>query len=237
MQTTVNTTNMQTLKIKNSNQLRLLLAQEAARLMFDEGVNQYFDAKRLAAKRLLGRVGGRKLRYRPQDLPSNGEIQSALLEIAELEEGDGRQERLFVMRIAALETMQSLLSFDPCLIGSVSTGHIRKDSDIDLHVFTDNIEELTMTLDGLGWQYATKMVMIRKSNEISEYTHVHMNRGFPVELSVYPMQERRNRQRSSTDGKPIIRVKPKALMQCLEKEHAQLWQNYLNDKNVDVGIE
>ena len=61
--------------------LRGAIAVEAARLMYEEGVKQYFTAKRLAAKRLLGRVGGRRLRYRPMDLPSNGEIRDALLSL------------------------------------------------------------------------------------------------------------------------------------------------------------
>jgi hypothetical protein len=54
--------------------LRGAIAGEAARLMYEEGVKQYFTAKRLAAKRLFGRVGGRRMRYRPQDLPSNGSV-------------------------------------------------------------------------------------------------------------------------------------------------------------------
>ncbi|HEU4537984.1 MAG TPA: nucleotide-binding enzyme, partial [Polyangiaceae bacterium] len=64
--------------------LRASLALEAARIMYQEGVKQYFTAKRIAAKRVLGRVGGRRLRFRPQELPSNGEIRDALLHLAEL---------------------------------------------------------------------------------------------------------------------------------------------------------
>src|SRR5947209_16146 len=98
--------------------LRGAVAAEAARLMYEEGVKQYFTAKRLAAKRLLGRVGGRRLRYRPSDLPSNGEIRDALLAIAELAEGSKRRRRLFAMRVIALEAMRDLAPFEPRLIGS-----------------------------------------------------------------------------------------------------------------------
>lgn len=92
--------------------LRAAVAVEAARLMYEEGVKQYFTAKRLAAKRLLGRTGGRRLRYRPMDLPSNGEIRDALLAIAELAEGDARTRRLFAMRVVALRAMRALLAAD-----------------------------------------------------------------------------------------------------------------------------
>ena len=47
--------------------------------MYEEGVKQYFTAKRLASKRIFGRVG-RRMRFRPADLPSNGEIRDALLQ-------------------------------------------------------------------------------------------------------------------------------------------------------------
>ena len=90
--------------------LRVAIATEAARLMYEEGVKQYFTAKRMAARRLLGRVAGRRLRYRPADLPSNGEIRDALLALAALAEGSGRTRRLFAMRIVALEAMRAITS-------------------------------------------------------------------------------------------------------------------------------
>jgi len=40
----------------------------------------------------------------------------------------------FAMRVIALEAMQALERFSPRLIGSVATGHVRRGSDIDLHV-------------------------------------------------------------------------------------------------------
>ncbi len=57
--------------------LRAAIAQLAAQIMYGEDVKQYFTAKRLAAKRLLGQTSARGLRYRPRDLPSNGEIKEA----------------------------------------------------------------------------------------------------------------------------------------------------------------
>ncbi len=56
-------------------QLRPQIAREAARLMYEEGVKEYFKAKHMAAKRVLGKSAGKKQRHRPAGLPSNGEIQ------------------------------------------------------------------------------------------------------------------------------------------------------------------
>jgi hypothetical protein len=209
--------------------LRGAIALEAARLMYEEGVKQYFTAKRLACKRLLGRVGGRRMRYRPMDLPANGEIRDALLLLAEYAEGSSRTRRLFAMRVVALRAMRALQDFEPRLIGSVSTGHIRRGSDIDLHVFTDNPDELIAHVETLGWRFETERVSIMKGGEVREYMHVHVHDDFEVELTVYERRELRHRPRSSTDGKPIVRVKTHALEGTLADESAKAWQRYLDD--------
>lgn len=212
--------------------LRAQIAAEAARLMYEEDVKQYFTAKRMAAKRMLGRVGGKRLRYRPRDLPSNGEIRDALLSLAELAEGDKRTRRLFAMRIVALEAMRALLPFESRLIGSVSTGHIRRGSDIDLSVFTDDDEALERHLRGMGWTFETERVTILKFGQIREYLHVHVADVFPIELTVYALRELRFRPRSSTDGKPIRRFKIAALEALLMQEHPQEWAEYLSDGTI-----
>ncbi len=208
--------------------LRAQLAQEAARLMFEEGVSQYFDAKRIAARRLQGTKEGRRtLRHRPHDLPSNGEIQTALRRLADQREGPDRQDRLFAMRLLALHLMESLPGFDPRLIGSVSTGFARQGSDIDLHVFTDQIQRLEQRLDILDWAYDTSQVCIRVSTSFQDYLHIHLrDQDFPVELSVYPWSQRRVTTRSSTDGKPIVRLKPAALRQRIAQDHPDAWRRW-----------
>lgn len=216
------------MKKQGSLEIRQQLASEAARLIYEEGVEQYFDAKRLAAKRIFGRGGGKKMsRYRPQDLPSNGEIQAALREIVQFTEGDFSQQRLFTMRVIALETMKALEPFSPRLIGSVSTGHVRRGSDIDLHVFTNNIEEIEAHIHQLGWRFKMRQVTIRVSGQYKDYTHIHTKRVFPIELSVYQYDDIRVTKRSSTDGKPIVRLKPSALERLIAEQHNREWELYL----------
>ncbi len=212
--------------------LRASLALEAARVMYEEGVKQYFTAKRIAAKRVLGRVGGRRLRFRPQDLPSNGEIRDALLRLAELAEGDRRGRRLFAMRVVALEAMRELAPFEPRLIGSVSTGHVRRGSDIDLHVFTDDEGALEAHLRALGWTFEIERVFIVKGGKPREYTHAHVADVFAIELTVYARRERFARPRSSTDGKPIERLDVAALEALAAREHPGEWAEYLEDGRV-----
>jgi len=216
--------------------LRQCLAQEAARLMYEEEVPQYFTAKRLAAKRLLHRGGQHRHYLHPQDLPSNGEIQAALHILTQLQEGERSQRRLFAMRVIALETMRDLAPFQPRLIGSVSTGQVHYGSDIDLHVFTDGLEDLESYLCYLGWRFETARVTIRVANQLKDYTHIFWERVFPIELSVYSVAEMRVTHRSSTDGKPIVRLKPSALQALLAEQSPQAWECYLANGEIE-GLE
>jgi hypothetical protein len=209
--------------------LRAAIAQLAAQIMYGEDVKQYFTAKRLAAKRLLGRGNAKAIHHRPQDLPSNGEIKEALLELVTEIEGNVRTRRLFAMRVVALEAMEALAPFSPRLIGSVATGHVRSGSDIDLHVFAWDAADVESHVRGLGWTYETQRVSILKHGKVMEFTHLLVADVFPVELTVYAPNERSHRPRSSTDGKPIVRVRAATLRKLCEREHAELWARYLAD--------
>jgi hypothetical protein len=206
--------------------LRAVVCAEAARVMYEEGVKQYFTAKRIAAKRVLGRRGAREARFRPSDLPSNGEIRDALLALAALAEGPSRMRVLFAMRLCALEAMEAMRDFEPRLIGSVSTGHIRRGSDVDVQLFTDEPEGPELRTRELGWPSTIEHVCIRKGGAIREYTHVHVERAFAVEYTVYPRFDLRERPRSSTDGKPIERKTLAALRAIIAKEHPIEWATY-----------
>src|SRR3979490_1414286 len=127
--------------------LRQAIALEAARLMYERTESEYFTAKRKAAKRLC------RQSVKPEDLPSNAETREQIQLFARIHEGDRRTENLRDMRLEALRLMRLLRPFKPRLIGSVMTGHVRKGSDIDLHIFTDGIGLVTDMLAQEGMQY------------------------------------------------------------------------------------
>src|SRR4030081_2989520 len=129
-----------------NDKLRREIALDAARLMYERVETEYYTAKRKAAKRLC-RQG-----CKPEDLPSNAEIRDQIQLFARIHEGDKRTEHLRAMRLEALRLMRLLRAFRPRLIGSVMTGHVRKGSDIDLHLFSDNPGLVTALLDQAGCQ-------------------------------------------------------------------------------------
>src|SRR5947209_19425777 len=124
--------------------LRQAIALEAARLMYERVESEYFTAKRKAAKRLC------RQSVKPEDLPSNAEIREQIQLFARIHEGDKRTQHLRDMRLEALRLMRLLRAFRPRLIGRVMTGHVRKGSDIDIHLFTDSTGLVTDSLEQHG---------------------------------------------------------------------------------------
>src|SRR6516164_4993179 len=139
--------------------LRQAIALEAARLMYERVESEYYTAKRKAAKRLCR--GGVK----PEDLPSNAEIREQVQVFARIHEGDRRTEHLRDMRLEALRLMRLLRQFRPRLIGSVMTGHVRKGSDIDIHLFSDSVGLITDLLAQEGYQHDVERKQIVKFSE------------------------------------------------------------------------
>jgi hypothetical protein len=196
--------------------LRQAIALEAARLMYERVESEYFTAKRKAAKRLCrGSV-------KPEDLPSNAEIREQIQVFARIHEGDRRTENLRDMRLEALRLMRLLRAFRPRLIGSVMTGHVRKGSDIDLHVFSDSPHLITDLLEQDGLQYDLERKQVVKHGESRVFTHVHVYARFNFELTVYAEDKAHYVFRSSITGKAIERASIRELEELLAREYPGL---------------
>ena len=193
--------------------LRHAIAFEAARLMYERLESEYLTAKRKAAKRVCrGPV-------KPNDLPSNAEIRELIQSFARLHEGESRTKNLREMRLHALRLMRHLCRFRPRLIGSVLTGHTRKGSDIDLHLFSDYLEPIASTLDDEGLQYDVERKTITKHGEERTFIHIHVHDTFAFELTIYPEDKAHYVFTSSITGKAIERVSIAELEQFLAAEY------------------
>jgi predicted nucleotidyltransferase len=193
--------------------LRQAIATEAARLMYERVETEYFTAKRKAARRLCR--GGVK----PEDLPSNAEIRDQVQAFARMHEGERRTANLKEMRLAALRLMRALRRFRPRLIGSVMTGHVRKGSDIDVHVFCDSVGLVADLLEQEGFAFEVERKQVVKHNETRLFTHVHVHDRFTYELTVYPEDKAHYVFRSSITGKGIERASVRELEELLKREY------------------
>jgi hypothetical protein len=197
----------------HDSRLRAAIAFEAARLMYERHESEYFTAKRKAAKRLC------RGQAKPEDLPSNSEIRDQVQAMARMHEGERRLADLAAMRLAALGLMRQLREFRPRLIGSVLTGHVRKGSDIDLHVFTDAPALIAGRLESEGHVYDTEHKQVVKHGESRVFTHIHVYAAHTYELTVYPADKAHYVFKSSITGKAIERASIAELEQVIAREH------------------
>ena len=196
--------------------MRRRIAFEAARLMYDREEAEYFRAKLKAARQVCrGDV-------KPSDLPSNREIRELVGRFAQLMEGERRTDNLREMRVEALRVMRLLRSFRPRLIGSVLTGHIRRGSDIDIHVFADSVEAVRDILDGEGLDYEVEFKRVRRPEGEQTFVHIHIQDRFPIELTLYPSDKAHVVFKSSVTGKAIERASVAELEQFLQREYPDL---------------
>jgi len=200
-------------KMESNSKLRRAIAHEAARLLYFREESEYYRAKQKAARRLChGWV-------KPNELPSNAEIRDAVQSFARLHEGQARLDALQDMRLTALRMMIRLEKFHPRIIGSVFTGHVRRGSDIDLHVFSDSVQTVAASLDLDLIPYDIERKQVRKSGENHVYTHIHVKEKYPIELTIYPASLRSYHFKSSVTGKPIEKASIAEFKTFLQREY------------------
>ena len=200
----------------NASKLRRQIVFEAARLMYYRHESEYYRAKMKAARKICqGWV-------KPRDLPSNREIRDEIQRFACTIEGDSRTENLHSMRMQALRFMRLLNAFHPKIIGSTLTGHIRRGSDIDLHVFSHSCEAVTARLDDEGVDYRVEHKSVRKHGEERIFTHIHIQDQYAVELTLYPSDKSSYGFKCSITGKRIERATLPEFEHLLLKEYPHI---------------
>ena len=180
--------------------LRRALAQEAARIMAQHGIHDFLTAKRKAAER-LGVADA-------SALPRNTEIEDALAEYQRLFDPGGHELTLEAQRRAALHAMHWLSQFEPRLVGPVLSGTATEHADIQLHLFADRPEYVTLNLMDRGIAHEVTERRVRLDAErIKAYPGLR----FAVddrqgEATVFPLDGIRQAPVSPVDGKPMRRA-------------------------------
>lgn len=182
-------------------------------MMYVRQESEYYRAKMKAARRIC------KGWVKPSDLPTNREIRDEIQSLARLHEGNQRTANLREMRFEALRVMRLLRAHRPRLIGSTMTGHVRAGSDIDLHVFADNMEGITGALDAEGMIYDVERKRVRKAGEERVFTHIHVEGKYPIEITVYASDQAHYVFKSSITGRAIERASIAELEQFLAREY------------------
>ena len=189
---------------------RQVVAQEAARIIVNHGVRDFRVAKQKAAERLGVSARG--------SLPGNAEIEAAVAEHLQIFGGDAHEDRLRLMRVAALSAMELLAAFTPRLVGPVLTGTADDNSAVNLHLFADSPELVAMELEAMGVTYrAYERRLKSRRNQLESYSGFEFNHGSnAIQATVFPIDGIRQAPMSPIDGRPMKRVDAAGVQALLE---------------------
>lgn len=180
--------------------LRQAVAEEAARIMREQGIADFLLAKRKAADR-LGVTDA-------SILPRNTEVEAALVAHQRLFGGDRHASDLAILRRTALEAMRLMADFQPRLVGPVLTGTASPHSEINLHIFTESPEAASLRLEERGVPHEVVERRLRfERDRIVSYPALRFVAGRQtVDAVVFPLDGIRQAPSSPVDGKPMRRA-------------------------------
>ena len=186
-----------------------MVAQEAARIIVNQGVRDYGLAKKKAAERLGFNSRG--------SLPGNAEIEQAVSEHLQLFAGESHSNLLRSMRLAALSAMDLLNMFSPRLVGPVLNGTADANSAVNLHVFADSPEAVALALDerGIGYRAYERKLKSRRDRAETFAGYEFHHGDASVQATVFPVDGIRQAPMSPVDGKPMKRADERAVRELL----------------------
>jgi hypothetical protein len=180
--------------------LRQAVAEEAARIMAEQGIDDFLLAKRKAAER-FGVVDS-------SVLPRNTEIEAALFARRRLFSGSTHDVTIADLRRSALEAMRLMADFDPRLVGPVLTGTASAHSDIQLHLFSESAEAVSIRLEERGVPHETteRRLRFERDRAVTFPAYRFVAGRQTIEAVVFPLDGIRQSPSSPVDGKPMRRA-------------------------------
>ncbi len=177
--------------------LRREIAGLAARMMAEDGIDDYGFAKRKAAKNLGAGEG--------VALPTNEEVESELRVYLSLYQDEEQPERLQTLRRTALELMELLSDFRPYLTGAVLDGTAGRYTGIEINLYADSAKDVEIMLLSNNISYDPEERAQSRPNAPEARLRIEWN-DIPVQLSVFPYIAERRQQRSPHTGRSPARA-------------------------------
>jgi hypothetical protein len=168
--------------------------------MEEQGIQDFLAAKRKAAAR-----------YGVSDgavLPRNTEIEAALIARQRLFGSQPHARSLAAQRQAALQAMKWLQQFQPRLVGPVLTGSATEHAEIQLHLFADRAESVTLLLleNRIDYDVIERRQKMNAERVLALPGLRFEVDGYTVEATVFPVDGIRQAPTSPVDGKPMRRA-------------------------------
>jgi hypothetical protein len=181
------------------NGTRARIAAAAARIMAEDGIDDFALAKRKAAKQ-LGAADS-------QSLPTNDEIETELRAYRALYQADEHPERIAELRRVAFDAMRALEHFNPYLTGPVLRGIAGRYAEIDLQLFPESAKEVEIFLLDRGIPYDTHEGRRYSGDRARAVTVLSLSwHGAPLKLSVFDQRDERLALKTSQAGRVMERA-------------------------------
>ena len=193
--------------------MRARIAAAAARIMAEDGVDDFALAKRKAA-RTLGAA-------ETEALPANDEIEAELRAYRALYQAEEHPQRTGELRRIALDAMRALERFHPYLTGPVLKGIAGPYAEIDLQLFPESAKDLEVFLLDRGIPFETqegRRYSGDRAHAVSVFTLDWQET--PLRLSVFDPRDERGAMTTSQAGRGIERAGIPALAALVRDEAA-----------------
>jgi hypothetical protein len=179
--------------------MRARIAAAAARLMAEDGIDDFALAKRKAARQ-LGATDA-------QALPANDEIEAELNAYRALYEPQEHAERIAELRGIALDAMRALECFSPYLTGPVLKGTAGPYAGVELQLFPESPKDVEIYLLDRNISYATQEGRRFSGDRAHAVSVLTLEwQGAPLKLSVFDPRDERIALKTSQAGKVMDRA-------------------------------
>ncbi len=184
---------------KRQTGMRARIAAAAARIMAEDGIDDFALAKRKAARQ-LGAVD-------TEALPRNDEVEAELRAYRALYQAGEHPELIEELRRLALEVMQALEQFNPYLTGPVLKGIAGPYAEIDLQLFPDSAKEVEIFLLERNIAFTTQEGRRYSGDRARAASLISLSwQGVPVRLAVLDPRDERVALKTSPAGRVAERA-------------------------------
>ena len=181
------------------NWTRARIAAAAARIMAEDGIDDFALAKRKAARQ----VGAEDT----QALPGNDEIEVELRAYRALYQPSEHPERIAELRRIALDAMRELKGFNPYLTGPVLSGLAGRYAEIDLQLFPASTKEVEIYLLDRNLPYSTSEGRRYSGDRARAVTVLSlMWQGAPLRLTIFDPRDERLALKTTQAGRVMERA-------------------------------
>jgi hypothetical protein len=184
--------------------MRARIAAAAARIMAEDGVDDFALAKRKAARQLGA--------PETEALPRNDEVEDELRAYRALYQPEEHAERIVELRRIALDAMRALGRFNPYLTGPVLKGTAGPYAEIELQLFPESAKDVEIFLLERRLAFSThegRRFSGDRAHAMSAFSLTWQDA--PLKLSVFDPRDERLALKTSQAGRVLERAGPAAV--------------------------